>query len=484
MTVRTILALVAFILLLPQAYAANENLIERGKVLAPWTGDYGGMVERRMIRIAVPFSKTIYFLDKGRQYGTAVEFGQALEAWVNDGRGKAAEKKIHVVFVPLPRDELIPAVVGGKADIAAGNLTITPERLDQIDFALPFATGVREIIVTGPSAPQISTVTDLSGRTVRVRMSSSYREHLAALSERLVKEGRKPIDIRPADERLEDEDLMEMVNAGLLPWAVVDLHKAAIWKKVLPDLTIREDLAVNEGGEIAWGIRKDSPGFKAMLDKFVDKHREGTTFGNVLARRYYRDEKMLRKAYDPERKKAFERLLAIFEKYGTKYDFDMLLLAAQGFQESQLEQSRRSKRGAVGIMQLLPSTAADKAVGISGIEESEDRNIEAGAKYLRHLADTYVDGPGVGPLNRHLFALAAYNAGPGNLRKFRKEAAELGLDPDQWFNNVEHGAAEIVGRETVQYVSNIYKYYIAYKLLSEREDERFDATCDAVGKAC
>jgi membrane-bound lytic murein transglycosylase MltF len=315
-------------------------------------------------------------------------------------------------------------------------------------------------------------------------MSSSYREHLAALSERFAKEGRKPIDIRATDGRLEDEDLMEMVNAGLLPWAVVDMHKAAIWKKVLPDLTIREDLAVNEGGEIAWGIRKDSPDFKAMLGKFVDKHREGTAFGNVLARRYYRDEKMLHKAYDPDRRKAFEKLLAIFEKHGRTYDFDMLLLAAQVYQESQLDQSRRSKRGAVGIMQLLPSTAADKAVGITDIDKSEDRNIEAGAKYLRYLADTYVDDAGVGPLNRHLPALAAYNAGPGNLRKFRQEAAELGLDPNEWFNNVEHGAAEVVGRETVQYVGNIYKHYIAYKLLSEREDEHSDAQCDAVGNAC
>jgi membrane-bound lytic murein transglycosylase MltF len=484
MVIRTILALAAFILFLPQADAASENLIERGKILAPWTGDYAGMVERRLIRIAVPYSKTIYFLDKGRQYGTAVEFGQALEAWVNDGRDKAPEKKIHVVFVPLPRDEIIAAVKDGKADIAAGNLTITPQRLEQIDFTLPFATGVKEVLVTGPSAPAIAVIANLSGQTVRVRRSSSYFEHLAALSQRFVTEGRKPIDIRPADERLEDEDLLEMVNAGLLPWAVVDRHKAEIWKKVLPDLTIREDLAVNDGGEIAWGIRKDSPELRAMLDKFVEKHREGTTFGNVLARRYYREEKMLRKAYDPERRKAFEGLLAIFDKYGKAYGFDTLLLAAQGFQESQLDQSRRSRRGAVGIMQLLPSTAADKAVGITGIETSEDRNIEAGAKYLRHLADTYVDGPGVGPLNRHLFALAAYNAGPGNLRKFRKEAQELGLDPDRWFNNVEHGAAEIVGRETVQYVSNIYKYYIAYKQLSEREDEHADARCDAVDKSC
>lgn len=146
--------------------------------------------------------------------------------------------------------------------------------------------------------------------------------------------------------------------------------------------------------------------------------------------------------------------------------------AAQGYQESQLDQTRRSPRGAVGIMQLLPSTAKDKAIGISGIDKDAARNVEAGTKYLRHLVDTYIDGDDLQPRDRQLFAFAAYNAGPGNLRKFRSKAKAMGLDPNVWFGNVENAAAEIVGRETVQYVSNIYKYYVAYSLLVDRMDER------------
>ena len=164
----------------------------------------------------------------------------------------------------------------------------------------------------------------------------------------------------------------------------------------------------------------------------------------------------------------------MFKKYGQQYDFDWLMIAAQGYQESQLDQSARSPRGAIGVMQLMPKTAADPTVGIPDIE-SVDNNIHAGVKYLRTLVDKYLDDPALDRKNRTLMAFAAYNAGPGNLRKFRKLAAESGLDPNVWFHNVEHAAAEIVGRETVQYVANIYKYYVAYRLATERHEERTKA---------
>ncbi|MGL4526063.1 MAG: transglycosylase SLT domain-containing protein, partial [Aestuariivirga sp.] len=302
---------------------------------------------------------------------------------------------------------------------------------------------------------------------VFLRPSRSYREHIEAANLRLRAEQRPAIAITGIDEHLEDEDLLEMVNAGLLPWAIVDEHKAGIWTKVLPNLKIRPEIAFSESGEIAWAIRKDSPQLKAELDAFIEKHRIGTTFGNVLRKRYYRDDKMLRRANASAEQAKFREFLDLFRKHGEAYSFDYLLLAAQGYQESQLDQKRRSPRGAVGVMQLMPATAADKAVGVRGIDKSADRNIEAGAKYLRHLIDTYIDDPQVDERNRFLFALAAYNAGPGNLGKFRRRAVEMDLDPNRWFGNVENAAADIVGRETVQYVSNIYMYFVAYSLLSD-----------------
>lgn len=438
-----------------------------------WTGDYGEMAERRLIRILVPYSKTIYFIDQGEQLGTAVELGTALGKWVNKGRKKETER-IHIAYVPVARSELIAALAEGRGDIVAADLTITPARQEVIDFSDPLASGVMEVIITGPAAPPLTSLDDLGGKEIFVRRTSSYHEHLVALNEERRQVGKSEILVKEIDENLEDEDVLEMVNAGLLPWAVADRFNARIWAEVFSDLTVHDDVAISTGGDLAFGIRKDSPKLKEMLAGFVKQHKIGTTFGNILKKRYYQSDKMVRTAYAPAEIAKFQALWLLFQTYAKAYDFDPLLLAAQGYQESQLDQSQRSPRGAVGIMQLLPSTAADKAVGITGIGESEERNIEAGAKYLRHLTETYIADGDPKPLDRMLLTLAAYNAGPGNLRKFRKTAIDMGLDPDVWFGNVENGAARIVGRETVQYVGNIYKYYIAYSMYAERLRARDD----------
>ncbi|MDM9620868.1 lytic transglycosylase F [Rhizobium sp. AC44/96] len=433
----------------------------------PNTGDLDAMAKLRLIRILVPYSKTIYFIDKGRQFGTAVDFGLALEKELNKGKKKEIER-IRVAFIPTARDRLLPALNEGVGDIVMANMTVTPKRLEQVDFSAPIYADASEVLVSGPSAPALASLAELSGKEIAVRQSSSYYEHLVALNEQLKHDGKPEVRIKIIDENLEDEDLMEMVNAGLLPWTIVDQYKAEIWSTVFSDLKVHADIAVSTHGEIAWAIRKDSPQLKAVLDKFAGEHKIGTAFGNMLRNKFFKSDKILKKAYSPDDVERFKTLVAIFRKHAGEYSFDYLMLIAQGYQESQLDQTRRSPRGAVGVMQLLPATAADKDIGITGIAQSEDRNVEAGAKYLRHLIDVYINDPGITPRDQQLMAFAAYNAGPGNLRKFRKKATELGLDPNIWFGNVENGAAAIVGRETVQYVSNIFKYYIAYTLLEEQ----------------
>lgn len=469
MLAATYLFAVLLVLLGAPVIAFAQGVLS-GPGFRPWTGDLDGMEQRRLIRILVPYSKTIYFIDRGRQFGTAVEFGQALEADLNPSRKKEVER-IRIAFVPTARDQLIPALIEGRGDIIAANLTITSERQREVDFTAPFATGVSEILVTGPSSPAVASLDDLAGKTIPLRRSSSYFTHLTALNAERQQAGKPEIGIELIDENLEDEDLLEMVNAGLLPWTIVDRHKAEIWKTTFEHITLHGDIAIAQDGEIAWAIRKNSPKLASRLDAFVATHKVGTAFGNMLKTRYYQNDKMLRAANDHSELAKFEALVAMFAQYGKAYAFDDLLLAAQGYQESQLDQSRRSPRGAVGIMQMLPSTAADKAVGIKGIDKSAERNIEAGAKYLNHLSERYVNDPALTPINRMLFAIAAYNAGPGNLRKFRTEATRMGLDPNIWFGNVENGAAKIVGRETVQYVGNIYKYYVAYKLYFDRKTQ-------------
>lgn len=436
-------------------------------------GDFEAMRKRRIVRILVPYSRTLFFVDRGRRAGVAAELGRRFEDWLNK-RYHTGKFRIQVVFVPTRRDRILSALDRGLGDIAAANLTITPEREKQVAFAAPWTDKVAEILVMGPSAPALATLDDLSGREVRVRTSSSYALHLQALSAELVAKGREPIRITALDERLEDEDALDMVQAGLLPYVVVDDHKAKVWSAILPGLVPRPDLAVASGQFVAWAFRKGSPELAAVLAAFVAEHRLGTAIGNDIVRRYFNSDKILKNAQTPETLQRFAALEIAFRQQGEVHGFDWLMLAAQGFQESQLDQSRRSKRGAVGVMQLLPATAADKAVGITGIESDAARNIEAGSIYLRHLIRTYIGDADLPDTERVLFAFAAYNAGPGNLRKFRSRAKRMGLDPDRWFDNVEHGAAATVGRETVDYVANIYKYYVAYRMLQDGRASRCD----------
>ncbi|MBL8709277.1 MAG: lytic transglycosylase F [Rhodospirillaceae bacterium] len=431
---------------------------------AAWTGDYDGMRDRRLIRILVAHSKTLYFLDRGRERGIDAEYARAFEAHLNK-KLKTKALKMQIAVVPVPRDRLLGDLIDGRGDIAAGALTVTPEREALVDFSAPIATNVREVVVTGPKSPQLASLDDLAGQTVPLRKSSSYYTHIKALSDRLVAAGKPAIEIQEMEEDLEDEALLEMVHTGLLPLAVVDRYKGHFWVQVLTDLKVRDDLVVNDGGTIAWAVRKDSPLLQAEIAEFMKDHKIGTTFGNTILKRYAMSTKALKNAYSDEAVAKFKSLVALFNKYAQQYHFDHLMMVAQGFQESQLDQSVKSPRGAVGIMQLLPSTATDPVVGISGIDKDAEKNIHAGIKYMSVLRRKYLDDPAIDEKNRTLMTFAAYNAGPGNLRKFRRLAEKDGFDPNVWFGNVEVAAAKIVGSETVQYVSNIYKYYVAYRLI-------------------
>ncbi|BAN47188.1 lytic transglycosylase F [Metapseudomonas resinovorans] len=453
--------------------SASEEAEVESMVLpvpAAWKGDFEGMRERRLVRILVPYSKTFYAVDRGRQRGIAYEIGRALEGWLNKNHPyKNKSLQWRVAFFPVDRGELLDKLVAGEGDIAAGGLAITDKRQQSVDFSTPFASGVREVVVTGPKSDKIEKLDDLAGKEVMVRPSSSYYEHLIELNASFRERGLEPIVIKPADENLESEDLLEMVNAGLVNAIVVDRYIADSWNSMLKNLVIHVDMPVRDDVQLAWAVRKDSPQLLKALDGFVKTHKLGTTFGNSLRNKYVKNSKALYDATDEEELKRFAELVGLFEKHAGTYDFDYLMLMAQGFQESQLDQKARSHRGAVGVMQLMPSTAADPSVGIAEIDKSADRNIEAGSKYMRLLADKYLNDPGLTPMNRTLMTFAAYNAGPGNLRKFRRLAEKSGLDKNVWFGNVEHAAARVVGRETVDYVGNIYKYYVAYKLSRDKE---------------
>ncbi|MBL8201618.1 MAG: lytic transglycosylase F [Chromatiales bacterium] len=462
----------------PLAYESALPESVRAELNRSFKGDLDEMVQRRLVRIGVTFNRTHYFVDQGVQRGVAYEYGRLMEEELNRRR-KTGNLKVSFWFVPLPRDQLLPALVDGKVDMVMAQLTVTPERQKLVDFTNPTREGVNEILVTGPGAPPIATVDDLSGQEVFVRRTSSYYQSLLALNQRLKAAGRPPVAMEEAPENLEDEDLLEMVNAGLVGMTVVDNYLADFWKQVLPDLTVHDGVAVRTGGRLAVAIRKNSPQLAAGLNGIIAEYGLGTAFGNMMEQRYLQGTKYVRNATSEAERAKFLALIGMFRRYSDQYGMDYLLMAAQGFQESGLDQSVKSQVGAIGVMQVMPTTGKELKVGdISKIEP----NIHAGVKYIRWVVDTYYKDEPMDRLNKGLFAFASYNAGPGRIRQLRREAEKRGLDPNVWFGNVEQIASERIGRETVTYVSNIYKYYVAYRLVLE-EKERREAAKKEIGAA-
>ncbi len=422
-----------------------------------------------MIRVYAPYSRSLYFTDKGRERGLAAELVRDFERFLNQKHAKALGKRpLTIYIVPATRDKLLPDVEQGLADIAIGNLTITEERLKLVDFAgQDERRTMSEVVVTGPRTPAIATLDDLAGRQVHVRRASSYHDSLQLLNARLRKEGKPEMTLVLVPDSLEDEDMMEMLNTGLFELLVVDDWKAKMWAQVLPKIKVREDLVVRAGATTGWAIRKGSPGLAAEIDDF---YRNWAVKQGVIAYRMGQYMKRIKELKDPTTSadwKRFQETIAIFEKYGPKYGFDPLMLAAQGYQESQLNQSAKSHVGAIGVMQIMPATGAELKVGDINITEP---NIHAGAKYMDQLMGKYFPDAKFSEGNRPLFAFASYNCGPGNVAKARKEAEKRGLDPDKWFNNVEVVVAEKIGTETTTYVRNIYKFYVAYRLTLDAQE--------------
>jgi membrane-bound lytic murein transglycosylase MltF len=463
-------ARLAGVLLLVACIVANAATATRPRQIStenkPWKGDFDAMLERRMVRVFVPYSRSLYFNDKGAERGLAVELVRDFEKYLNRKYARRLGKRpLTVLVIPVTRDKLLTALPAGLADIAVGNLTVTEERQKVVDFAGGRADKpVSEVLVTGPATPPIAGLDDLAGRTVHVRESSSYHQSLVALNQRLQARHRAPVHIALVPDALEDEDMMEMVAVGLLQAIVVDDWKARLWAQVLPKVRVREDIVLRSGGRIAWAIRKGNPRLAAEIEDFYAKEVSRQGLIAVRLASYMRRIRQLQDPTTTAQWKRFEETRRLFEKYGERYSFDPLMLAAQGYQESGLDQTKRSPSGAIGVMQLMPATGKSLAVGdITRVEP----NVHGGAKYMDELMTKYFPGARFSETDRALFAFASYNCGASNVQKARTEAAARGLDPDQWFNNVEIVIAERVGIQTTTYVRNIYKYYIAYKLIAE-----------------
>ena len=436
--------------------------------LAKWTGDLDGMIERRYVRVLTTWSKTQFFIDRGTQLGLVPDAFRIFEDDLNK-KLKNRNLRVQVVIVPVAHDDLVPALLEGRGDIIAAGKVVSEWRRADVDFTHPTRTGISTIVVTGPGVPPLASPEDLAGRELYLRASDVSGDAVRRFNAALAAAGKPPVRVRPAPEVLADEDLLEMVSAGLVQQTVVDDHVAEFWQQVLPGLVLNRGAAVRTDASTAMMVRKGSPKLLAELNDYLARYPEGSLTRNVLFQKYLKDVKYVKAATSGADLERFRKVVALMKKYGDQYGMDYLLMAAQGYQESGLDHDRRSRVGAVGVMQVMPKTGAELEVG--DIRQLEP-NIHAGIKYIRFMVDRYYADEPMDDLDKGLFAFASYNAGPARIRQLRDKAAKRGLDPNKWFNNVEVVAAESIGRETVQYVSNIYKYYLAYQMAAEQMKQR------------
>ena len=429
------------------------------------TGDLDAMVKEQNIRALVLYSRSSFFYVDGRPQGIFYEALQDFEQFVN--RKLPAGQHVQVTFIPVRPDQLESYLNEGIGDLIAYPVVMTAERAQQVAFSVPFQTDVKQILVTGKDFGPVSSLQDLGGKKVFVNPLTTYYGNLEKVNDSLGKQGKPPILIESADKNLMDEDLMEMVNAGILPATVTITERAKLWASVFHNITPQPNVVIADQENLAWAVRKNNPKFKELVDEFVKTHAAGTSFGNTLMRRYLQSNQWITNPTDEEQIKKFNALANFFKTYASQYGFDYLMVIAQGYQESQLNQAARSPGGAVGVMQVKPSTAAAPPISIPDIGTAEN-NIHAGVKLLNSIAEDYFSDPKIDSMNRLLLTFAAYNCGPNRIADLRKEAPAQGLDPNKWFGNVELMVSERVGQTTVQYVSNIYKYYVAYKLVVEQ----------------
>ena len=428
-----------------------------------FTGDLDGIRRRGVLRVITRNNPVTYYLYQGEQLGFDYQLARML--------ADALRVRLEMV-VPPSRDLLIPWLKEGRGDLIAASYTVTPEREEQVAFSTPYLY-VDELLVQRRAGPKLSRVEDLRGRRVHVRRSSSYYQTLQQL---------RPLvgdfEIVEEPEDVETEELIDRVGRGEIPFTVADGHILGV------ELIYRRDVegafplvpppVPGRGARaIAFAVRKESPRLRAFADAFVKRTYRGLEY-NVARKRYFetKQQQVLRAAQLAEagegRISPFDE---VFRKYASRYELDWRLMAAQSFQESRFDPQAQSWVGALGLFQVMPRTGRE--LGFANLSEPEP-SVHAGVKYMSRLISQF--DPQLPFRQRVRFALAAYNAGPGHVHDARRLAAEQGLDPDRWFENVEramlllekpqyyqrarHGYCR--GSEPVKYVSQIQNRYDNY----------------------
>lgn len=429
-------------------------------ILEEYRNDLDQMLKTGRIRVLTTYGYGNYFIHEGQTLGFEYAMMEEYKKHLNRNRSRRLVP-LQFYYIPIPYHLLLKALRKGYGDIVAANLTILPQRENEVKFTNPYLLELKELLVTQKGIKEINKLEDLAGTEIYVREESSYYYRLVQLNKQLKAKELSPISIKILSGFMNTGEIIEMVNAGIIKRTIADSHIANIAEKLLPEIKIHRRVVLNDKVNLGWMVRRNNPQLRESLNDFIKTVKKGTLKGNIFFNRYFKKNPWARQALSRGDMDRFSHYAPLFKKYGDRYKLDWILLAAQAFQESGFNSQVRSNMGAIGLMQLLPATAKD--MGFEDITVPE-KNIHAGVKYMHWLIVHYFSDKSMTKDDQLRFALAAYNTGPGNIRKSRRMTQKMGHDPNRWFSHTEMGTLSAVGLEPVHYVRNINRYYLSFLL--------------------
>lgn len=446
----------------------TENSVAQQQLIIhsqPSFEDLPQLLKKRTIKVLVVNHPAYYFIYQSRPRGMAYDMMREYEKRLNQKYFKNTKLKLNILFIPVPSSQIINLLAQGYGDIAIGPLMTPQDQQNQVTHTEPIYTSHQLLLVSHDSIDEYKDIKQLSGKEIWIRRNSIYHQQLQIINQQLSQLNELPIYINIVADELEDYELLDMVDNKQIFMTMISNHSLRLWQKLYKNIKLHPQLVVGNRIPSTWAVRNNTPQLTSSLNRFIIKHKKGTKIGNILHRRYLVTHPWLNKVIHQNFEHRYLETEKIIKKYAKQYKFDWQIILAQAYQESRLNQKAISHRGAVGVMQVLPSTANEPYINIKNINNVDD-NIHAGVKYLHFMQQRYFSHKNIAELDSLLLSFAAYNAGPAKLRRLRKRALEKGLNPNIWFNHVEKIAAETIGKETVNYVNNIYKFYITYLLAS------------------
>ena len=382
---------------------------------------------------------------------------EAFLAFLNQPRG-GTTRSVSLKVIPLPKTRLLEAMQRGEGDLLVAGEVLEVPAQSSLVASQPIVRQVPLVFVTRQGQRRYKSIEQLAGRMVVLPYGSAAWPAIHRLNQQLRDLKQAPLMIKWAAPTLGPEDVLEMVAAGIYRLAVVELPVAERWAKVLPGLRIDRHLELERSGSLNWLMPADAPDLLASVNYFLRNYSPPKSADNAF-RSAYRNQYKVHDPLTASAQRRLEKVRPVLQKYAAEQQFDWLLLAAIAYKESSLNPAARSPNGAIGLMQITPVAA--RAVGMSDFHSLDD-NVQTSAKYLARIRRNFFSSPQMDERERQAFILAGYNLGPQRVQNLRTEARRQGLNPDQWFFQVERVAAEKFGLHTVTYVNSLNKYYQAF----------------------